>query len=113
MTTKLKISADFSDTPGPRYKSEGSHSGEEFRTSMLSNKVRDAIQNGDTLVVDLDGAQGYGTSFLEESFGGLIRDDKLDYDDIINHVDIISNEEPYLKEDINGYLKDASNEAEG
>ena len=112
MTTTLKISTEFSDTPGPRYKSEGAHSGEEFRTNILSRMVRDAIQSGDTLVIDLDGVQGYGTSFLEESFGGLIRDDKLDYNDIVRHIEIISNEEPYLKDDIEGYLKDASDEAE-
>ena len=32
--------------------------------------------------------------------------------DIVRHIEIISNEEPYLKDDIEGYLKDASDEAE-
>ena len=31
------------------------------------------------LIVDLDGTAGLGTSFLEESFGGLIRRDHINY----------------------------------
>jgi len=54
---------------------------------------------------------GYGTSFLEESFGGLIRNDKIDYNEIINRLEIISNEEEYIKEDVYEYIKDAHNEA--
>ena len=33
----------------------------------------------DRLIVDLDGTAGLGTSFLEESFGGLIRRDHINY----------------------------------
>ncbi len=110
MTQTLKISVDFSDTPGPRYKTEGHYSGEEFRTEMLYPRLKEAIGKGDKLIIDLDGAQGYGTSFLEEAFGGLIRNDGLGYDDIIKHIEIVSEEEPYLIDDIQQYLKDADDE---
>lgn len=110
MTQLLKISVDFSDTPGPRYKTEGSYSGESFRMEVLYPRMKEAIEKGDKLIIDLDGAQGYGTSFLEESFGGLIRNDGLGYDDIIQHIEIVSEEEPYLIEDIQQYLKDADDE---
>ncbi|MCH5329340.1 MAG: STAS-like domain-containing protein [Alistipes sp.] len=113
MTTRLlKISTDFSDTPGPRYITEGLYSGQQFRVEILFPKLTEAINNNEKLVVDLDGAEGYGTSFLEESFGGLIRDNHLSYDAILNHLEIISNEEPYLKEDILVYLKAAASDVQ-
>ena len=31
------------------------------------------VQADDTVVVDLDGVEGYGSSFLDEAFGGLVR----------------------------------------
>lgn len=110
MTQTLKISVDFSDTPGPRYKTEGPFSGETFRAEVLHPRIKDAIEKDYKLIIDLDGAQGYGTSFLEEAFGGLIRNDGLAYADIIKHIEIVSEEEPYLIDDIQNYLKDADDE---
>lgn len=111
MTTQLlKISTDFSDTPGPRYITEGPYSGQQFRDEVFFPKLTEAIKKNEKLVVDLDGTEGYGTSFLEESFGGLIRNNHLNYDVIMNHLEIISNEEPYLKEDILDYLKAAASD---
>ena len=110
MMQTLKILTDFSSTPGPRYKTEGPFSGEQFREEILYPKILDAIENDLKLVVDLDGVQGYGTSFLEEAFGGLIRNDGLEYDTVMKYIDIISVEEPYLKDDIMEYLQAADNE---
>jgi len=104
---KLVICKEFSPSPGPRYASEGDFSGEEFRIKLLAPRLKDAISNKKTLFIDLDGTAGYGTSFLEEAFGGLIRIDKYKYDDILAHLQLKSEEEPYLTEDIMGYLKDA------
>lgn len=112
MTTQvLKISTDFSDTPGPRYITEGPFSGEKFREDILYPRLKDVIDKNEKLVVNLDGTQGYGTSFLEESFGGLIRDNHLSYDVIMSHIAIISTEEPYLKDDILEYLQAAAHDA--
>jgi hypothetical protein len=36
--------------------------------------MRDAQASGHRLTVDLDGAVGYASSFLEEAFGGLVRE---------------------------------------
>lgn len=110
MLQVLKVSVDFSDIPGPRYIREGLYSGEDFRERLLLPRLRQCIENGNTLVVDLDGTQGYGTSFLEEAFGGLIREDRLSLEEISTHIDYISLEEPYLIDDIRDYLKDASDE---
>ncbi|MBS1526709.1 MAG: STAS-like domain-containing protein [Bacteroidetes bacterium] len=107
----VKIARDFSRTPGPRYIKEGKWSGELFRTEKFFQIFADAIANNQTVVVDLDGTLGYGTSFLEEIFGGLIREHHLDYNAILQHLEIISEEEPYLKDDILTYLKDAHEES--
>lgn len=110
MTQLLKILTDFSSTPGPRYRAEGTFSGEQFREEILYPKLSEAIDNNTILVINLDGVQGYGTSFLEEAFGGLIRNDDIEYETIIKHIDIVSEEEPYLKDDIMEYLLAANDE---
>jgi len=107
---ELKISKDFSKTPGPRFILEGEYSGELFRDSILFYKMQEAIDKGIKLRVNIDGTAGYATSFLEESFGGLIREKGLNYDDIIKTLEIISDEEEYLIENIFKYLKEAEDE---
>ncbi|MBR4048281.1 MAG: DUF4325 domain-containing protein [Bacteroides sp.] len=104
---ELKIVTDFSRTPGVRYKSEGPFSGEEFRKEVLLPKCKDAITNNCKLKIYLDGTAGLGTSFLEESFGGLIREDNLDYQLLKDLMCFISEENPDYIDEINEYMKDA------
>jgi len=108
---KISIRRDFSPTPGPRYIHEGKFSGEMFRQEVLYPKVLDAIEKKIPFEVNLDGTAGYGTSFLEESFGGLIRIHRLPFDKIMSLMSIISEEEDYLIDDVNEYLKDAYEES--
>lgn len=107
---KLIVVNDFSPTPGPRYIHEGNFSGEVFRNLCLEPKLKEAIDKKSTLFINLDGTAGYGTSFLEESFGGLIRENGYTEKEILNHIQIKSEEEEYLIEDINEYIKEAQNE---
>lgn len=109
---KIEISKDFSKTPGPRFIREGDFSGEKFRDTLLYQKMIIAIKEGKKLIVDLDGAAGYATSFLEESFGGLIRVGNLDLGDIKRTIEIISIEEPYLVDNIIWYLQEAQDAKE-
>ena len=98
------INATFEGTPGGRFKSEGDFSGEDFRDSILIPKYLEAVKQNQLLCINLDGGYGYGSSFLEEAFGGLVRKiNKVD----ISVINIISDEEPQLKLDIMKYLKDA------
>ena len=75
----IKIATDFSRIPGARYPEEGDYSGQEFRQNVLHPALKKAIEMNVKLIVDLDGTAGLGTSFLEESFGGLIRRDHINY----------------------------------
>ncbi len=94
----IKVS-DRYQCPGPRYISLGPSSGEEF-----NNWIKQELAKDKDLTIDLDGTEGYGSSFLEEAFGGLIRD-KLDPDTIKN-IKFISVEEPELLEEIKEYIED-------
>jgi hypothetical protein len=68
-STTISIADEFSRAPAGRYRSDGPRSGEAFREDLLIPKLK-AFS---TVVVNLDGTLGYGSSFLEESFGGLVR----------------------------------------
>jgi hypothetical protein len=106
----INIARDFSTAPGPRYTHEGKFSGEDFRVNILAPKMKEALANEHTLTVILDGTSGYGTSFLEEAFGGLIREDKIPYSDIVKTLSLVSDEDDDYREEINQYLKQARDE---
>lgn len=70
MTKKsITVAKDFSRVPSGRKRTDGPYSGEEFRDDILYP----ALKEFDKVEVVLDGTLGYGSSFLEEAFGGLIR----------------------------------------
>jgi hypothetical protein len=87
--------------PGPRYKHLGSSSGEAFR-ELLTKKL---LETDALLQIDLDGAAGYGSSFLEEAFGGLIREGKVSLSKVQSIV-FKSEDEPYLLDEIKSYIED-------
>lgn len=67
---QFQIGRDYSDAPAGRYRKDGPYSGERFREDFLIP----ALSAEDAVEVDLSGVAGYGSSFLEEVFGGLVRD---------------------------------------
>lgn len=103
----ISIAKDFSRIPGARFPEEGDYSGQEFRNNVLLPKLKNAISANEKLKVILDGTAGLGTSFLEESFGGLIRIDNIPYSDIKNTLILISDEDEDYIEEINQYLLEA------
>lgn len=108
----IKVAEDYTDTPGARYYTQGPYPGEEFRDILLYPKYLECFQNNEILTVDLDGGYGYGSSFLEEAFGGLIRrlkEEKKDYKKPIELIKIISNDEISWISKIDKYMKDEIN----
>ncbi len=99
----LSIRKEFSTTPGPRFKKEGEFSGEEFRDRILSKRFLKAKEEEHKLIVDLDGTAGYGSSFLEEAFGGLARIYTAKSVDAV--LQFKSDEETYLIDEIEGYIR--------
>jgi hypothetical protein len=102
---ELNIVREFTDTPGPRKRSEGDHSGEEFLSDFLRPRFLAARNAMSKLCVNLDGAVGYPTSFLEEAFGGLAR--AFGREAVEQTLEITCNDEPYLEEQIRKYIREA------
>jgi STAS-like domain of unknown function (DUF4325) len=98
----ISIAKDYSDTPAGRYFTDGSYSGERFREEFLYP----ALQNFDQVEINLDETLGYGSSFLEEAFGGLIREKDMRLEELKNKIQIISRRELYRNR-IWKYLEDA------
>jgi hypothetical protein len=101
----LNIAKDFSDTPGPRSREEGEFSGDQFLQDLLRPMYLKAKEKKEELTVDLDGTEGYATSFLEAAFGGLARE--FASEEIFGVIRFKCDDEPYLEEEIKRYIKEA------
>jgi hypothetical protein len=100
---------DFAINPGPRYRTEGKHSGEAFREDVLRQAFVEARERGESLTVDLDGTGGYASSFLEEAFGGLVRYTK-DKEAVLEIIKIKSKRRPWYIDEVKEYIKEADHE---
>jgi STAS-like domain of unknown function (DUF4325) len=70
MTVKaINVREDFTRFPAGRYISDGRYSGERFRDEFLVP----ALKASDRVEIYMDGTLSPGSSFLEEAFGGLLR----------------------------------------
>jgi hypothetical protein len=99
---KINIAKDFNRFPSGRYKRLGTTSGEGFREQFLEQP----LAAGKMITVELDGTIGYGSSFLEEAFGGLIRSLNITPTELLSRLHLVSSD-PSLLEEINGYIEDA------
>lgn len=99
----IKITEEFTDTPGGRYITDGPYSAEEFIMNILDPKYRESLSKNEELFIDFDDGYGYAATFLEESFGGMVR---LGHnsDEMLKIIQIISDEQPILKEEIKQYI---------
>ncbi len=102
MTTRIRV-VDFSRYPYGRYRVQGNYSGERFRDEFLLP----ALRRGEPVEVDLDGVRGYGSSFLEETFGGLVRAG-ISADVLAQRMKILSTEDPSLIQEVSEYIQDAA-----
>lgn len=102
---------DFSEFPGPRYESLGPNSGEKFRDLVLAPAIQ---KHGADIIVDLDGTVGYGSSFLEEAFGGLVRKKQVTPEQAWRIAENLrSEDDPSYIYEIREYIEDAIKEVEG
>lgn len=92
----IKIAKDFTTTPGARTYDDGPKSGQEFYEKVLRERYIEAVKNGGKLRIDLDGTDGYASSFLNEAFSRL--GNEFGSDQVWNNIVVISIEVPkYLK----------------
>lgn len=99
----IKI-ADWSTTPGARTISTGKYSAEEYYNTILGPVVESAAEANRKLTIDLDGTAGYASSFLDEIAHRIGKDASWNW--LCNKLVIVSTEEPYLAEELEGYITD-------
>lgn len=99
----IDIAEDFTPFPAGRHREDGRFSGQAFREDLLL----EPISTGTNVTVKLDGAMGYGSSFLEEAFGGLVREHGISVDTIKSLI-TLQTEDQYLREEILEYILEAA-----
>lgn len=102
---------EFSPFPGPRKETVGPNSGERFRDEVLYKTITE--HPDEEIHVILDGTAGYGSSFLEESFGGLVRLGIPEKKMMAIVKNLVSKEDPSLIEEITEYVNEALEELKG
>lgn len=97
----ISLARDFTKFPAGRYRDDGPYSGELFRDTYLIP----ALSSDEAITIDLDGARGYGSSFLEEAFGGLVR---LGFpaDRVLARIKLVSKDSSLINE-IQSYIRDS------
>lgn len=99
----IDVALDFSRFPAGRKSTDGDFSGETFRKRLLEPAFATAQEK---VVVKLDGTFGYGSSFLEEAFGGLVRSSKQSPEEVLARLDLQS-EDASLIDEIRDYIRNA------
>jgi len=84
----ISIARNFSKYPAGRYRTDGKASGEAFRDDHLVP----ALQEGDIVSVVFDDVAGCGSSFLDEAFGGLVRNAGMDKAFLDTHLKLVTND---------------------
>jgi len=69
--TVINLGKQFGRYPAGRYLKDGPYSGQAFRENYLLPALR---KNSEKIVIEFDDARGLASSFLEETFGGLVRE---------------------------------------
>ena len=80
------VAQEFSKYPSGRTVKDSRFSGDEFRKRFLT----DALRAKKDVYVHLDGVLGYGSSFLDQAFGGLRRFDEIPIEDIKSHLHVVT-----------------------
>ena len=94
----IDIAKDFTRYPAGRNRQDGPFSGQAFREDLLAP----ALSDNQPVRLVMDGTRGYGSSFLEEVFGGLVRAG-FKANVIKDLIEIDSNDRSLVHE-IHGYL---------
>lgn len=98
--TTIAIAKEFSEYPAGRYREDGEFSGEVFRDDLLVPR----LTQYDVVEVNLDGSMGYGSSFLEEAFGGLVRLGKFTKEALRKKLKFRYAEDPIVIDEIWQYI---------
>lgn len=107
----IKVVTDFHPKPYGRYKNDAPGceltSGQTFREDILAP----ALKMYDHVTVDLTGYNRYGRSFLDEAFGGLVREEGFSAEEVRSKLsfkhDEVKSIEVVIQDRINAAIKDS------
>ncbi len=103
MTEKRLRVADYTDMPVGRDGNDGPKNGKDY----LDNHVKKALEDHYKVVIDFNGTLGTTPSFLEEVFGGLIRDKIVKPNEYKARVEVIYRYQSVLN-NIENYVAEAT-----
>ena len=84
----FNLASQFSPFPAGRYPRDGLFNGQKFRDDVLLPLLKTAQR----VVVNIDGVATLPSSFWEETWGGMIRKNRLDRDEAMARFDITTSE---------------------
>ena len=102
MKKNYNIATEYTKNPGARYIKQGPYSGEDFREKVLVPFFKNK-NKGDILEINLNGLNGYPSSFFEEAFGGIAREFKQD--DVLKSLKFECEDNPLFINDLISYIK--------
>jgi len=101
--TTIDLAKEFNFRPFGRYRADSDRSAQAFREDLLLP----ALQAHDHVTVDLSGTNFYGSSFLEEVFGGLVREG-FTKDQLDRKLTVLHNKLPSVVTEAKEYIKEAA-----
>lgn len=106
--------ADFSRFPSGRDAHDGDFNGEKYREHILRPAVEKALNENRKVEISLEGVLNFGSSFLEEAFGGLVRKRVIQKDTLKSLLVVTPDQAPYdrYKKIIFTHIQDAKPERE-
>lgn len=93
MKNSINIARDYTPYPGGRYPEDGKGNGTTFREEFLLPIIKD----GKTAEIVLDGAAGYPSSFLDEAFAGLVRNEGFTPDQVLAAFNLIATQPGFAR----------------
>ena len=110
------VAKEYYPRPMGRFRKDGSHSGQRFREEVLLpffKSLRDAPNQ--QLVLNFNGVSMTSSSYLDESFGGLIRTNGYTKDDLMRHLVLIVDEDlkELITDRVTKYINDAEKKRKG
>ena len=106
----INIAKDFAVRPLGRYHpKDGPNTGERFRRDFLVPNLKKSDQK---ILIDFGSLKMITSSFMEEAFGGLVREEAFPVDELLERIEFNCSDDfdEMYAEEIKGYIKDAADE---
>lgn len=104
---KINLGREFGRYPAGRYSTDGPYNGQTFRENFLIPALK---SDDPEIEITLSDARGLKSSFLEEAFGGLVREGYA-AEELYRRFKFVSRD-PSLEIEIREYINNAKRKAQ-